>query len=596
MVSELRRAAPLGLLTIAVACAVACAQEGLRRFPLQDPLWTDPDSNPIAVTPGRRRTSGYSLPAEQLVLRPVSRALTLPLPRESLNVNSVDEVPNSSWFTNRIGFFPLTPEEVGRGACGDAPPLDPSRGPWTITSGKTDGTTKGFVIQAPDRRRYLLKFDGPLSQRATTADVVGSKIYHAAGYHTPCNEVVYFDPSLLVLAPMATRKGPYGEDVPMTAADEADILLTAWRRPDGLLRASTSRYLEGAPLGPFRFEGVRADDPKDVVPHDRRRELRASMLFAAWIHHWDAIENNTLDTLVDGGGGRFVRHHFLDWSDSLGALTWSSERVTQRVGIGRTGYLQWSQLVVDLVTLGLYPRPWYHLATPPQAESFGYFGTEHFVASKWRPTYMNPAFAELTSRDALWAARIIARFTDAHLAAIVRQARLDDPEQARFLTETLIRRRDLILREYLGGSLSALDRFSLHRAAPGGPQALCFEDLAVASGVADPATTVYRVHVHAGSRLERLLGARQLRPATAAGRPARSCFELPLAAGRPYQPASAQAPADDPLRYGVVEIYSNQHPALRPTATVVIHLYDLGPERGLRIVGIERPEQVPDQP
>jgi hypothetical protein len=586
MASERRR-----LVIALLLVHASCAEDGLRRFPLQEPLWTDPDSNPIAGTPARRRTSGYSLAAEQLVLRPVSRALTLPLPRESLNVNSLDEVPNSSWFTNRIGVQAMTADEVARGACADSAPLDPSRGPWTVVSGKSDGTTKGFVVKAPDGRRYLLKFDGPLSQRATTADVVGSKIYHAAGYWTPCNEIVTFAPSLLRLDPTATRKGRYGEDVPLTAADRDDILAGAWRRPDGLLRASASRYLDGIPLGPFRFEGTRGDDPNDVVPHQRRREVRASMLFAAWIHHWDAIENNTLDTLVDGGGGRFVRHHFLDWSDSLGALGWTSERVTQRVGIGRSGYLQFGQVLVDLVTLGVYPRPWYHLDTPPQAETFGYFGTEHFVASKWRPTYMNPAFTELTTRDALWAARIIARFTDADIAAVVGRAQLDDPAQARFLTDTLIRRRDVILREYLGGVLSALDRFTLHRSGPGAPEALCFEDLAVAAGVADAATTVYRVHFHAGRRLERLVGARQLTP-----QGGRSCFDLPVAAGRPYQLVAASAPPDDPLRYAVVEIYSNQHPSLRATATVVVHLYDLGPDGGLRIVGIERPALVPDQP
>ena len=179
---------------------LACATDTIRRFPLRDPMWVDPDANPVTTKLPKRYTSGTGNMAEQTVLRPLSDALALPLPNEAINVNSLDEVPNSSWFTNRIGLFPMTPEEVARGSCGETPPLDPHRGPWIVVSAKTDGSNPGFVIKAPDGKRYLIKADGALrSQRATAADVVGSKIYHAAGYHTPCNEIVHFSESILQL-------------------------------------------------------------------------------------------------------------------------------------------------------------------------------------------------------------------------------------------------------------------------------------------------------------------------------------------------------------------------------------------------------------
>jgi hypothetical protein len=45
------------------------------------------------------------------------------------NVNTIDEVPDSSWFTNRIGTRPVTAEELTRGATVGAPP-DPSK--WVV--------------------------------------------------------------------------------------------------------------------------------------------------------------------------------------------------------------------------------------------------------------------------------------------------------------------------------------------------------------------------------------------------------------------------------------------------------------------------------
>ena len=570
-----------------VASVISCVGDGVRRFPVRDPIWVDPDTGSIAAKPAPRKAGWYENISDSTVLRPVSRALRIPLPTPALNVNSLDEVPNSSWFTNRLGASPMTPEEAARGACADTPSLDPARGPWTISSGKTDGSHPGFVIKAPDGYRYLLKFDGALmSERATSADIVGSKIYHAAGFFTPCNEIVYFPEGILQLGATAKRKDRYGHDVPLTASDVQAILATGWRAPDGLVRASASRYLAGEPLGPFRYEGVRPDDPNDVIPHEMRRELRGSKLFAAWIHHWDALEANTLDMLVAEDGRRFVRHHILDWGDALGDIwTWSWRRFNPRVGTGRSGYVDLDIALTDLFTLGLLPRPWYHPAPPPQPETFGYFDSQSFVPSEWRGTYGNPAFKEMTTGDALWAVRIIARFRDEHIAAIVQRAHVDDPAAARYLTDTLIARRDRILQDYLT-RFTPLDRFVLS------PQGLCFEDLAIATHVAAPESTMYRIHLHGGPDLTQLLGWRQLRPDPS--HPAQTCTELPLGQLRPAGLAGTSAPDDDPRRYAVLEIYSNQTPALQATAMVVLHLVDLGGDRGFRLVGIERPDAVKD--
>ena len=44
------------------------------------------------------------------------------------NVNALDEVPDSSWFTNRLGRRPMTTEEIARGPCLGRPPPRSSRG------------------------------------------------------------------------------------------------------------------------------------------------------------------------------------------------------------------------------------------------------------------------------------------------------------------------------------------------------------------------------------------------------------------------------------------------------------------------------------
>ena len=570
---------------------LACADTSVRHFPLREPLWVDRDAAPIANKPAERKQSNYSYTIDQTILRPLSNALSLRVGGESPNVNSLDEVPNSSWFTNRIGFFSMTAEEIAQGPC-VGPTLDPALGPWKIVSGKANGASPGFVIKAPDGQRYLMKFDGFMaSERATAADVIGSKIYYAAGYNAPCNEVVYFPESILVLDPAAKGEDTHGNKEPLTQADVRFILGSAWRQPDGSIRGMASRYLKGVPLGQSRFSGRREDDPNDVLPHEERRELRGGMLFAAWLHHWDAIDNQTLDMLVESKGQHFVRHYMLDWSDCFGQL-WGYLQTAQRVGIGREGYFDLDYVLTDLVTLGAVPRPWYHVSPPPMPEVFGYFGTEHFVPSAWRGGYRNAAFQDMTVRDALWAVRIIARFSDEDVAAIVKRGRIADPKAEAFLIDTLIKRRDTILKEYLT-RYTPLDRFTLERAPAGDrTQSLCFEDLALATKVSAPATTIYRLRMLGGPQLGSL-GWRQVRPQT---NPGRTCVPLPFDPIRPSNFARTGAPDDDPARYTVIEIDSNDVPSIQPKARVAVHLYDLGPERGFRIAGIERGADVPDLP
>ena len=55
---------------------------------------------------------------------------------------------------------------------------------------------------------YVLKFDDPKQfERASTADVVGSKLYYAAGFQVPCNRVVYLRSTDLVVSDEPPKPG-----------------------------------------------------------------------------------------------------------------------------------------------------------------------------------------------------------------------------------------------------------------------------------------------------------------------------------------------------------------------------------------------------
>ena len=73
------------------------------------------------------------------------------------NVNALDEVPNSTWFTNRIGIYGMTPEAAAAGRGAEAGP-DRSV-PWQVISAKTEGVTPGFNIRDGRGDVYVIKFD-----------------------------------------------------------------------------------------------------------------------------------------------------------------------------------------------------------------------------------------------------------------------------------------------------------------------------------------------------------------------------------------------------------------------------------------------------
>ena len=221
---------------------------------------------------------------------------------------------------------------------------------------------------------------------------------------------------------------------------------------------------------------------------------------------------------------------------------------------------------------------------------FGYYQAEDFIPSEWRGVYPIPAFTRRTPNDILWMTRIMSRITDAHIEAIVARAKLPDERQSEYLTQVLIGRRDKFFKEYLSKYVP-LSGFRLARRTVGDEQqSLCFEDLGIRHGVARAAETYYQFRFRGGLDLSKELGWLQFTPDEK--HPTWSCVRLPLGDLRPAAIAGKGAADNDPMRYGVLDLWVHQRPTVMPMGQVRLHFYDLGQERGFRLVGVERPTEV----
>ena len=112
------------------------------------------------------------------------------------NVNTVDEVPDSSWFTNRIGTT-SGPDRRGRSWTHRGPP--PAPGKWTIVRAKSAGFSPGFTATDPNGETGSSSFDQPgYPEGESAAVLVANKIFWTLGYWQVENFIVRLRPADLV--------------------------------------------------------------------------------------------------------------------------------------------------------------------------------------------------------------------------------------------------------------------------------------------------------------------------------------------------------------------------------------------------------------
>jgi hypothetical protein len=434
------------------------------------------DDDPIRVEPATQDASGIKPLEVNLFVdlaANIVRGGKVANPRRAENVNTIDEVPDSSWFTNRAGARVLTPEDVANGPDTSA---GPAAGAWTVTSSKSDGVTPGFTVKDAAGQRWFLKFDPPGYRGMTTGtEVAVTKLMWALGYNVPENHIAYMRREQLVVGADAKFTPVNGTARRMRIADVDALLSRAEREPDGSYRIVASRAVSGAPIGRIRFVGTRPDDPNDLVAHEDRRELRGYGVFAAWLNHVDAKAINSLDTLVTENGRAYVRHHLMDFGSALG----SGGVGPADYWAGEEGLIEPREVARRIAGFGLYTSKG-QASSFYEASSVGRLRDDNtdFNPDLWKPRVPNQAFLHARRDDQFWAARKLSAMTPEVLRAAVHAGEFGDRNAEDFLVRALGERRDAILRAYL----TAINPIS--DPALGADGTLTFTNVAVEADVA----------------------------------------------------------------------------------------------------------------
>jgi hypothetical protein len=469
------RAAVIGILAL-IANRAFAADSGRKFYP-DDPLLREPAPRPVTKVETRTIDDIYDFLDNSYMTPRRAGKIARQGAHPARDVNTLGDVPDSPWYTNRHFVRRMSIEELQRGP-GNTTPPEPG-GTWQIVGAKTDGVMPGFQILDGRKNRYMLKLDPPEFQElCSAADVIGSKAFYALGYDTPENYVVHFRLENLVIAPGVTWRDPSGKKHPLTRHVLNQMLRPQPKAADGTYRALASRWIAGDIIGPFSYRGVRTDDPNDTVPHEDRRELRGLRVFAAWLNHTDTRSINSMDSVVSANGVRYIQHHLLDFGSILGSNgvgpkpTWSGHQYAlDTKGAG-----------LQAVTLGLFPPPWSR-SDYPKLRGVGLFDSWSFDPVAWKQNYPNPAFLVMDVGDAFWAAKQVANFTDDEIRALVRTGDFSDPRATDWIAECLIKRRDKIVDAWLSPMLP-IDRFRIEDGK------LAFDDLAPGRGAAPREYTV----------------------------------------------------------------------------------------------------------
>jgi len=527
-----------------------------RRFYADDPVRRDDDTRDIAPVPMFDLSKSYEFVHETFGESVKSWG-------PAMNVNTLGEVPDSSWFTNRIGVRDLSIDELVNGpnqVDGPAP------GMWRVTGRPDSGITPKFTIKDSRGDTYMIKLDPARNpELPSSVEVISTKIFHALGYWVPEDNIVTFDIAQLEVAPGAKIRTDSGEKRPITMVDIQRWLATTPKLADGRIRALASRYVPGKVVGQFRFTGTRSDDANDIYPHERRRELRGMRVFAAWLNHDDARSINSIDTYVQDNGRRYIRHYLQDFGSNLGSGSTSAQQPRG----GNEYLIEGDKWAKGLGAFGFYRRDWSKVQYPANP-SLGNIEADFFQPAKWKTEYPQPAFGQMDDADAFWAASLASRFTNPMIEAIVKTGELSDPAAARYLTDVIIKRRDKVVNYWITRT-NPLDRFLVEPVIGGA--LLTFDNAAIRLRAAQPGAS-YKVR---WSALDNL--ARTAKPVGDEVALDRTCALVP---------AEAWGPTDDTgARYAVAAIRTEHatFPAWNRPVDVTLR------ERGgvIDVVGIARP-------
>ena len=278
------------------------------------------------------------------------------------------------------------------------------RGKITITRKKQEGQSKGFYGMDSRGVEYIIIVDPPgMEEQVTSAEVIGSTLMRMAGYNVAGSAIV-------------TIEG--------TANPEFDGR-----------RGVATKLVKGY-KGHWTYRAF-----------EDRREMRAGMVFAAWIHNTDWLDHNTGISVIEVDGIPLTRYYVFDFGGSLGS--WNIRTKEPRDGwehyVSFHEFFLWP-IARPLELAGLVRKP-YAASGAQYSEAVGYFDS-NFRPDRYRPNYPNMAWAEMTAEDGRWAAGVIAGYSEEQIRTAVDLARYTRAEDADYVYKTLLARRQRILDHY----------------------------------------------------------------------------------------------------------------------------------------------------
>ena len=596
----------LGVLVPALALGACAATE--RRFPLRAPLAHDTDlrsgdrpvpsradaegPEPRLVRPGGLRLAAHLGRRRQHGLPPARRRRSRSTATaRRANVNSLDEVPDSAWFTNRIGVRPMAPEELRRGACDPSTAARPAGG-----RGRDLGHRQGqgrtarrpaFASTSPARGSTCSRASATASPSARARRASSARPRTTpSGFNTSCEQVVYFKPSLLKLTPglrvagqlrrrrsRSTRRRSTRSSADVRAARRARAHAGVGLAP-GATSSARSGTTGTRERRPERRHPARGSPraARRAAPRGVARPLRRARAEHAW----------TPGSPDRHGGERRRRRPATSSTTTSTRATASAPSGTGTQISRRLGY----SYIVDWGDIGARLRHARHPDPPvgPRAsgsaghEMFGYFNVEGLRPRRVEERVPEPG----VQPDDRARRRVDGAHPRALHARAGRDARRDggsSPTRAtpRTSTSVLEGRLEKILERYLT-RLSPIARRARRgvRGAPGDLRRRPRRGASRARSILVPVRGVPGARRGFGDLAQS--GAQPLAVARREG--GGVCVTLPHVA------ADGGPPDDAAERYVGVAI--DDGVARGP---LVAHLYDLGPARGYRLVGLDRPER-----
>ena len=138
-----------GVTTLVFSCGSALEKI---RFQNKEPVTFVNDRKDTPVEPEKNPFVRYYYHTGSYMALPLRETLGFNGGKRAQNTNALDEVPNSTWFQNRIGVRNMAPEEVGTGTNIGNGPMDHK--PWTVVSSKIGGA----LLALSSRMQRVISF------------------------------------------------------------------------------------------------------------------------------------------------------------------------------------------------------------------------------------------------------------------------------------------------------------------------------------------------------------------------------------------------------------------------------------------------------